>query len=257
MRRYVGPLIGLAVFAVLLIVVLVTSSSGGNSTTATPSVTPTLSAAQKDLQILSLPITDTVTQLELKTVTSTVTLKFDNNSWKQTAPKAIDLDSAVISDTVQQLTNLTGLETIPADKASNLANYGLDNPSLTVTLTAGSGPKVLVFGALNAATNNYYVKRGDDAKVWTISSSTVSNLLGLITNPPTPAPTLAPINTPQTPLPTVTSSPTPTTPPTDTPAPTVASTTAAAATGAASTPSPAATTAASTTAASTTAAATK
>lgn len=241
MRRYVGPLIGLAVFVVLLVVVLVTANSGGNSTPTSAAATPTLSAAQQDLQILNVVATDPVTQLEIKTITTTTTLKLDNGNWKQTAPAAINLDSSVISATIQTLTSLRGVDLIPADKASNLATYGLDKPTLTVTLTAGSGSKTLIFGALNPATSNYYVKLADNAKVWTVNSGPVTTLLGWQTSPPTPAPTIAaPTGSPQTPLPTVTPSPTPTTPPTSTPEPTTAlpTTPSPGAAGGATTPAP-------------------
>jgi hypothetical protein len=242
MRRYVGPLIGLAVFVVLLVVVLVTANGGGSSNSTSAVATPTLSAAQQDLQILNVVATDPITQLEIKTITTTNTLKLDNGTWKQTAPTALNLDSSVISATIQTLTSLRGVDVIPADKASNLATYGLDKPSLTVTLTAGSGSKTLLFGALNPATNNYYVKLADNAKVWTVNSGPVTTLLGWQTSPPTLAPTIAaPTGSPQTPLPTVTPSPTPTTPPTDTPAPTTAppaATPSPGATGGATTPAP-------------------
>ncbi len=237
MRKYVGPLIGLAVFVVLLVFVLATQ--GGGTSTSSPTATPTVSAAQQDLQIYNLPATDPINQLEVKTVTSTLTIKLDNGNWSQTAPTALALDGTVISDTVRQLSTLRGLELIPADKAGNLATYGLDKPSLTLTLNAGSGPKTLIFGLQNDATKNYYVKKGDDAKVWAVSPTLVSTILGWTTKPPTPAPTIAPVSNPLTPLPTVTPTPTATPPPTPTVASaTTAADTTAAATTVATTPTP-------------------
>ncbi|HEX2912032.1 MAG TPA: DUF4340 domain-containing protein [Chloroflexia bacterium] len=232
MRRYVGPLIALVIFVVLLIIVLVTQNNG-NSTPAAASATPTTSAADKDLQILNLAANDTINQLEIKMGSQSITLKQDNNNWKEVAPTARDLDSGVISDTINQLAALKGNTLIPADKAGTLANFGLDKPTMTVTITtAKSGTKELDFGAANQATNNYYVKLANDPKVWTVNSFYYTTLQGWLSNPPTPAPTIAPTGNPQTPLPTLTPTPQPTTPP--------ASTTAAA------TPAPTTTTAATT-----------
>jgi hypothetical protein len=213
MRRYIGAIVVLGVFIVLLAFVLLTQGNNNAATTTAVSATPTISQAQKDLQILTLPATETINQLDIKTITGTTTLKFENNAWKQVAPTTLDLDSSVISDTVSQFKNLTGSTLIPADKAGDLKTFGLDNPPLIVTLTtAGSGVKTLNFGSANPATKNYYVKLGDDARVWTVNSSLVDTITGWLTKPPTPAPTLAPVSNPLTPLPTVTPSPTAGTP---------------------------------------------
>lgn len=237
MRRYVGALVAVGIFVLLLVAVLLTQ--GGGSTTATP--TPTVAVANPELQVLAVPATQTFSQVEIKSPTSTVTLKFEENKWKQTAPKSLDLDGTVVSDTLRQLGALRGEAVIPADKASNLADYGLDKPGLTVTLTPnGANPQTLLFGLQNKATGNYYVKLADNPKVWVVTPFFVTTLQSWATTPPTPAPTVAPVANPQTPLPTVTPTATPAPP---TPAPTIATTAVAttAATTVAATTAPATT----------------
>ena len=212
MRRYTGALVVMGIFVVLLAVVLLTQQNNNNSTATAVVPTPTVSQAQKDLQILSIPVSDTISQLDIKTITGTATLKLDAGAWKQTAPKPLDLDSTVVSSTVDQLRTLTGSTYISPDKATDLKTFGLDNPSMTVTMTVSSGNKTLQFGALNPASKNYYVKLAGDGRVWTVSSSVVDSLSGLQTAPPTPAPTIGATGGPLTPLPSVTPSPTPGTP---------------------------------------------
>jgi hypothetical protein len=249
-----GALIVLGVFVVLLLVVLLTQQNNNNSTNTAVAATPTISQAQKDLQILSIPVSDTISQLDIQTITGTVTLKQEAGAWKESAPKAQILDSTVVSPTVEQLRTLTGSTYISPDKATDLKTFGLDNPSMTVTMTVSSGNKALQFGALNPASKNYYVKLAGDGRVWTVSSSIVDSLTGLQTTPPTPAPTIAETSGPLTPLPTVTPTPTAGTPTvagsgattTPTPVSTPSPTTAAAATpsvstGATSTTAPATT----------------
>ena len=258
MRRYVGPVIIVVVFAVLLLFVLLTQGNNNSNATTTPNVasvpSPTVNA---DLQVLKLGPTEAITGLEIKTITDTLQAKLDAGQWKETAPTTASLDSPTISQTLQQLSNLTASSVISPDKAANLATFGLDKPTLTVNLQTGSGTKTLLYGALNPASNNYYIKRGDDGKVWTVSSFTYNTLVSWASKPPLPPPTIAVTGGPQTPLPSVTPSPSPA-PPTLAPTPGV--TTAATspgsgspgavtppATTAAATTSPAATTAANTT----------
>lgn len=225
MRRYTGAFIVLGVFVVLLAVVLLTQQNNGNSTSTAVVPTPTVSQAQKDLQILSIPVTDTISQLDIQTITGTVTIKQDAGNWKETAPKAQDLDSTAVTSTVDQLKTLTGSTYISPDKATDLKTFGLDNPSMTVTMTVASGNKTLQVGALNPASKNYYVKLAGDGRVWTVTSAIIDALTALQTTPPTPAPTIGATGGPLTPLPTVTATPTPGTPtvagsgPTATPTP--------------------------------------
>lgn len=229
MRRYLGAFVVLGVFAVLLIFVLLTQNNNSTPTDTAVAATPTQSQADKDLQILSLPATEVINQLDIQNITGTTTLKLDNGAWKQTAPKAVDLDSSVISDTLNQVKSLKGTTFIAADKATDLKPFGLDSPSLTVTLTtAGSGVKTLQFGSINPATKNYYVKLAGDGRVWAVNSSIVDTIKGWLTTPPTPAPTIAVTGAPLTPLPSVTPSPTGG-PPTDTPVATTPPVTTAAA----------------------------
>lgn len=238
MRRYLGAFVVLGVFAVLLAFVLLTQNNNSTPTDTAVSATPTQSQADKDLQILSLPATEVINQLDIKNITGTTTLKLDNGAWKQTAPKAVDLDSSVISDTLNQVKSLKGTTFIPADKATDLKTFGLDNPPLTVTLTtAGSGVKTLQFGSINPATKNYYVKLAGDGRVWAVSSFFVDTINGWLATPPTPAPTIAATGSPLTPLPSVTPSPTGG-PPTTAPAGTTPPVTTAAATTTAATTTP-------------------
>ena len=208
MRRYVGPLIALVVFVILLAIVLVTQSNGSSTaTTATTAVSTPAPTIDPNMQVLNLPATDTVSELDIQGVTTTVKLKLNNGEWQQIAPTTAEVSSATISDTIQQLTAWTASSVVSPSLASNLANFGLDKPSLTVTIVASSGPKVFLFGILNPATNNYYVKRQDDPRVWAVSSFVVNTLTTWETAIPTPPPTIAITGGPLTPLPTLTPSP--------------------------------------------------
>lgn len=61
------------------------------------------------------------------------------------------------------------------EDGDSLADYGLKEPAYTVELTDAEGNKtVLYYG--NAAGDNYYVTPGDTGKVYTVSSTSISDL---------------------------------------------------------------------------------
>lgn len=210
MRRYIGAIAAVVIFGALLLFVLFIPNTPSASPTVASTIVPvTISTAQKELEITSL---SRINQLELKSVTATLTMRLEGGGWKQTAPQTQTLDSGVISDTLVQYSNLKGQTLIPADKTTDLAVYGLDKPSLSVTLSSEvSSTKTLNFGLLNTLTNNYYVKLADDARIWSVSAFYVTTLQAWLAKPPTPAPTLVPVTTPQTPLPSIIPSPDPAT----------------------------------------------
>ena len=117
------------------------------------------------------------------------------NAWKVAGQPDFALDSSQVDAAVQQLSNLQGTAALPADAANNLAQYGLDKPSLTIMLESSKGgSKTLDVGSLNGVTQNYWVKLESDNRVWTLSASTIDAFKGWLNTPPQlpPTPTAAP-----------------------------------------------------------------
>lgn len=59
--------------------------------------------------------------------------------------------------------------------ADELGDYGLEEPSLTISLTADDGSEISLYVG-NAAGDDYYMTEGDKNKVYTVSSSALSSL---------------------------------------------------------------------------------
>ncbi len=217
MRRYRNALVLLAFFVALLGVVLFTQNSKSNSTPVSAAATPTPNPNAAQLQLLNIPSTDAVTKLELKQAdpAKTLAFKYENSKWLVDGPGGQELDTVAVASTVGQISTLKGTALI-TDKGDNLPNYGLDKPSLIITLTSPTaGARIINLGVQNQATKAYYVKLENDPRVVTISSTLVDQLKGWFDKLPVVPPTATPLpsialSPLPSPLPTTTGSPAPT-----------------------------------------------
>jgi hypothetical protein len=192
--RYRNGIILLVFFVILLAVVLLTQGSNNNTTTTTAATTATPDPKAQQLQIFNIPSADTPTKIEVKQTdpAKSVAFKYENNKWLLDSSAATELDTIVVSSTIGQFNNLKGT-TLVTDKGDNLANYGLDKPSLLINLNSPTqGAKVLNVGQQNPATKAYYVKLDNDLRVWAVAPTLIEQVKGWLTQLPIPVPTPTP-----------------------------------------------------------------
>lgn len=118
-------------------------------------------------------------------------------------PSGQNADSVRVSSVLFRLADLQATKKV-ADAPTDLAQYGLDSPSLTVTTTLADGTVYpLLLGGRSPTEAGTYVKKADDPPVYLISSQLGTDLDKLISDPPIerPTPTAAPIPPPPSPSP--------------------------------------------------------
>lgn len=97
-----------------------------------------------------------------------------------------------------------------ADAPTDLAQYGLDKPSLTVAVTLKDGTAYsLLMGGKAPSDSSTYVQAGGDPAVYLIPNTLVSDVDRLVTDPPIQRPTPTPAPIPPPPSPEASPSPTP------------------------------------------------
>jgi hypothetical protein len=96
--------------------------------------------------------------------------------WDITAPKAFAADQDTVSTLLSVATSLNA-DRLIADKASNLASYGLATPPLEVDLTTKDNKtKKLLVGDQTPSGNAYYAMLSGDPRVYTIASYNKTSL---------------------------------------------------------------------------------
>ena len=122
----------------------------------------------------------------------------DQGNWTL-QPSGQPGDRVRITSVLFRLSSLSAQRRV-ADEASNLADYGLDQPSLTTSVTLKDGTvHQLLFGAkAPGETSGTYVKTAASPVVFTVTNQLVQDLERLVTDPPIqlPTPTPAEIPTP-------------------------------------------------------------
>ncbi len=99
------------------------------------------------------------------------------------------LDQARVNGAATRMGKLTASQVITG--VTDLAQYGLNPPQLTVTLTISNGQKIILYPGDETPINNnrYLLTAVDERSVYVVSSFAIDDLRRLLDDPPlTPAP---------------------------------------------------------------------
>jgi hypothetical protein len=127
-------------------------------------------------KILALKESDIVAIAIEKKDADAVVLKKDGNDWRITAPQSVAADQSAASGMVSPLETLDS-QRLVEDKASDLGQYGLSQPSLAISITEKNGrTQQLLIGDSTPTGSGFYAKLDGDPRVFTIASFNKSSL---------------------------------------------------------------------------------
>jgi hypothetical protein len=107
---------------------------------------------------------------------STVEVNKPKDKWTIAAPAQYPADQDAVNSMASSLSPVTA-DSVVEDKPADLAKYGLNAPSLTVTVGENNGKsQQIFFGDDVPAGSLVYVRVGSDPKVYAVSSSTKTSL---------------------------------------------------------------------------------
>jgi hypothetical protein len=128
------------------------------------------------VKILSIP-DDQFQDIRIKNVADQIIdLNKQDNKWSMTQPKPLAADQDAVASMVSTLGSLNADKTVE-DKATDLHPYGLDIPTLDVTIARKDGKTAeLLVGDATLDNNGYYAKLPGDPRVFTIANFAKTNL---------------------------------------------------------------------------------
>lgn len=127
-------------------------------------------------KILAIP-QDQITKLEIrKAGADDIVVERKSGTWQLTAPKPLAADPDAVSSMASAFTTLNG-DRLIEEKAADLAQYGLEKPSIEITITRKDGKsREILIGDEVPTGSGFYAKLQDDPRVFTIASYTKSSL---------------------------------------------------------------------------------
>lgn len=132
--------------------------------------TPAKSPTDTSTKLLTIP-SDQFQEIRIKKLTGeSQDLKLVDGKWRIVEPKALPADQDAISSMVSSLSSLSADKTID-DSATDLKSYGLNDPTLDITVTKKDGQTAeLLVGDSTPTNSGSYAKLPGSAKVYTVAS---------------------------------------------------------------------------------------
>ncbi len=113
--------------------------------------------------------TDDVTAFSYQVSGETLSFTKDGDEWVYDQDTSLDLDEDVVNGMIEKAACLTADDSF--DDYDSLADYGLDQPSNTITLTTKESTTTLYLGNQNAMTSQYYLMTGDGETVYAVDNT--------------------------------------------------------------------------------------
>lgn len=131
--------------------------------------------AQVDDTVYVTQLSD-FTGLTLTNSAGTLSFTKDDDAWQYDGDDAFPADQEAVEDLAEQVGTLAAIRVI--DDPEDLSAYGLDEPTLQASVTAGDGTAVTLL--LGDVSDSYcYAKRTDSDTVYTVSTDLPENLESL------------------------------------------------------------------------------
>ncbi|WP_075678413.1 DUF4340 domain-containing protein [Roseburia sp. 831b] len=113
--------------------------------------------------------TDDMTAFSYQVSGETLSFTKDGDEWVYDQDTSLDLDEDVVNGMIEKAASLTADDSF--DDYDSLADYGLDQPSNTITLTTKESTTTLYLGNQNAMTSQYYLMTGDGETVYAVDNT--------------------------------------------------------------------------------------
>ena len=120
-----------------------------------------------------------VTGMEIDRGSETLRFSRNGSDWRIEAPIAGRADYAAVEGILTRMASAQ-MQQIVASEAANLGQYGLDRPSITLTMSGGEAPATLLIGA--PGDSGLYAKDAARPLVFTIEESLATDLGKAVTD---------------------------------------------------------------------------
>lgn len=97
----------------------------------------------------------------------------ENETWYDANDKSFPLEQSYLTAMENEVKNIIAIRELT--DGDQLSDYGLDNPSYTISLKDSDGKETIVYVG-NAAGDNYYLTTGNKDNIYTVPNTVVSDI---------------------------------------------------------------------------------
>ena len=156
--------------AVAVLVVLSAAYVGGKTYVAKQEEKENAEEEEEKTQVFSISSED-VQSIKFVIDKKEVTFEKNNDEWVKSDERDFPVDQDKLIEAIGSLNNVEADRVL--DNVTDTTEYGLDDPTNTITITDKDGKEtVLHVGMENASTSQYYVENGEDeSKIYVVADS--------------------------------------------------------------------------------------
>lgn len=133
------------------------------------------SSQSETIKVLNLN-PDTIHEIVIEHQNERLVFLKKENKWMLTEPSNINYDQVLADGLPLSILYFTASKQI-TEKADDLAQYGLDNPSIISVKTSDGKSEILEIGKLTSSKDSYYFKNKDSDKIYIIDKTKVDSVL--------------------------------------------------------------------------------
>lgn len=144
-----------------------------NSDNSNNKQTDTKTESSKTIEILKLD-KNKLTKLEFKAQKEGVNLEKKDGKWIF-SDRSYNIDETTINSLIDTISNLNSSKLVE-ENASDLEQYGLKNPPITITIFLDSGEKKVVCIGNTSVAGSYYLTLQDNNKVFSVNAADIESI---------------------------------------------------------------------------------
>lgn len=103
----------------------------------------------------------------------TIVLNKEDDTWSVSDKSDFPLDTSIVDSMINASVSITASRVL--EDSSNLEEYGLDDPALTITLKSSDQEVICLIGDQNSLTDEYYLKLSDSDSIYLVDSTLWDN----------------------------------------------------------------------------------
>lgn len=126
--------------------------------------------AQELKKIFNFPREDIVDIRISRSNSEHIHYQRNSKGWQMVEPLLIQGDNSAVDDLLEDVRNISDVESV-SEHSGSVAEFGLDNPSLAITVTStGNTPKTLFLGNDHPTHTTVYARTSDSLRVFMVGS---------------------------------------------------------------------------------------